>query len=173
VTDYAAPSLEAEDPLSPVARLNLEHFLPYRLSVLTNRVSQVLAREYHGRFGVTVHEWRVMAVLGRYQPLSATGVGERTSMGKVKVSRAVASMVEKGLLVRQHRPSDHRVLELCLSPAGRRMHAEIAKLALERERELTSVLRAEEHVLLFELLDRLQAQVSRMQPRALAELDHD
>ena len=51
--------------------LDLEHFLPYRLSVLSNRISQAIATRYAQRFGIGVTEWRVVAVLGRYPDLSA------------------------------------------------------------------------------------------------------
>lgn len=40
------------------ATLDLEHFLPYRLSVLSNRISSAIAREYSTRFGLAVTEWR-------------------------------------------------------------------------------------------------------------------
>src|SRR3954454_12826409 len=50
--------------------LILEEFLPYRLSVLTSTVSRALARMYEQRFGLTVAEWRIMAILARFGPLS-------------------------------------------------------------------------------------------------------
>ena len=52
-----------------MAALDLEHFLPYRLSVLSNRVSQAIARTYEQRFGLSVTEWRVIAIIGRYPGL--------------------------------------------------------------------------------------------------------
>ena len=88
----------------PHAELDLEHFLPYRLSVLSNRISGAIAREYSQRFGLGVTEWRVMAVLGRYPGLSAGEVAKRTAMDKVAVSRAVASLLASGRLERE---ADH------------------------------------------------------------------
>ncbi|MET0550795.1 MAG: helix-turn-helix domain-containing protein, partial [Xanthomonas sp.] len=78
--------------------LDLERFLPYRISVLSNRISQEIARLYAGRFGLNVTEWRLLAVLGRFPDLSATELAERTAMDKVAVSRAVASLVAEGRL---------------------------------------------------------------------------
>src|SRR5215471_17853165 len=84
-------------PSSPARKsertLDLEHFLPYRLSVLSNRVSDAIAREYSDRFGLSIPEWRVMAVLGGTPGLSAREVAERTAMDKVQVSRAVESLM--------------------------------------------------------------------------------
>ena len=49
--------------------LKLESFLPYRLSVLSNRVSAAIAQDYAERFDMTVPEWRTMAALGEHPGL--------------------------------------------------------------------------------------------------------
>src|SRR5580704_19524896 len=77
-----------------IERLDLDHFLPYKLSILSNRASDAIAQHYSDRFGLSVPEWRVMAVLGQRPGLSARDVATRTAMDKVQVSRAVASLVE-------------------------------------------------------------------------------
>src|SRR6185503_18404507 len=51
--------------------LHLEHFVPYRLSVLTNIVSMSIADAYEREFGLSIPQWRVIAVLARYPDLSA------------------------------------------------------------------------------------------------------
>ena len=50
--------------------LHLEAFLPYRLSVASNLVSRASARRYQSAFGLSIPEWRVIAVLGRFAPAS-------------------------------------------------------------------------------------------------------
>ena len=92
--------------------LDLDDFLPYRLNVLAKRVSRELARRYEAQFGISIPEWRVMAILGREQPLSSNDIVERSAMDKAKVSRAVTSLVEAGLLSRDTHPSDQRLLRL-------------------------------------------------------------
>ena len=47
----------------PESQLVLEQFLPYRLSILSNTVSNTIARDYRDLFGLNIPEWRVMAVL--------------------------------------------------------------------------------------------------------------
>ena len=135
--------------------LELEQFLPYRLSVLSNRISGAIAREYSQRFGLGVTEWRVMAVLGRYPDLSAGEVAQRTAMDKVAVSRAVASLLEAGRLQRDIHGGDRRRSVLRLSPAGHAIYDEVAPLALAFERNLLGDMEAAERALLFRLLDRL------------------
>jgi len=137
------------------AELDLEHFLPYRLSVLSNRVSSATARVYSQRFALGVTEWRVMAVLGRYPDLSANEVAHRTAMDKVAVSRAVASLLEAGRVERDTHDDDRRRSVLRLSADGYRIYDQVAPLTLEFERNLLGDMAEAERTLLFRLLDRL------------------
>ena len=137
------------------AELDLEHFLPYRLSVLSNRISTAIAREYSQRFALGVTEWRVMAVLGRYPGLSAGKVAQRTAMDKVAVSRAVARLLEAGRIEREFDDDDRRRSVLRLSEAGYLVYDEVAPLALDFERHVLDGMSADERALLFRLLDRL------------------
>lgn len=139
----------------PATALELEGFLPYRLSVLSNRVSGAIARVYSERFALGVTEWRVMAVLGRYPDLSASEVAQRTAMDKVAVSRAVASLLEAGRIERETHGDDRRRSVLRLSAAGQAIHGEVAPLALAFEQRLLAGMDAAERALLFRLLDRL------------------
>ena len=139
------------------AVLELERFLPYRLSVLSNRISQSIASAYAARFGIGVTEWRVIAVLGRYSGLSANEVAERTAMDKVAVSRAVARLLERGLLQRDTHGDDRRRSVLELSEAGYDVYDEVVPLALGFERQLLSPLDAGERAMLDALLSKLDA----------------
>jgi DNA-binding MarR family transcriptional regulator len=137
------------------AQLELQNFLPYRLSVLSNRTSDAIAREYSQRFALGVTEWRVMAVLGRYPDLSANQVAQRTAMDKVAVSRAVAKLLDSGRLLRAFDDDDRRRSVLRLSETGYAIYDQIVPLALGFERQLLGDMDATERTLLFRLLDRL------------------
>lgn len=137
------------------AFLDLERFLPYRLSVLSNRVSQAIATAYQARFGLAITEWRVMAALGRYPDLSANEVAERTAMDKVAVSRAVAKLLERGLLKREMHDNDRRRSVLALSVEGLTVYDEVVPLALGYERDLLSPLDDDERATLMQLLGKL------------------
>ena len=139
----------------PHAQLDLERFLPYRLSVLSNRISSAIAREYAQRFALTITQWRVMAVLGRYPDLSASQVARRTAMDKVAVSRAVARLLEAGWIEREFDDDDRRRSVLRLSQAGYAVYDNVAPQALDFERHLLQGMPAEERDLLFRLLDHL------------------
>ena len=146
------------EPTERHEQLDLDRFLPYRLSVLSNRISQAIAKLYQARFGFGITEWRVIAVLGRFPELSANAVAERTAMDKVAVSRAVAHLLERGLLTREMHGDDRRRSVLNLSEAGYRIYDEIVPLALGRERELLAALTPEERVQLDRIMDKLANQ---------------
>lgn len=120
--------------------LELDRFLPYRLSVLSNTVSTAISGAYEKRFGLTIPEWRVMAVLATTPDLSAAEVAQRTAMDKVAVSRAVASLLKQRRLVRQTARADRRRSLLRLSSAGRRVYAQVVPVALHYEQDLLAPL---------------------------------
>lgn len=136
--------------------LDLEHFLPYRLSVLSNRISLDIARLYADRFGLGITEWRVLAVLGRHHDIPAREVAERTAMDKVAVSRAIASLQAAGRIERQVRRDDRRHSMLRLSPAGRAIYDEVAPMALAYQRRLLEGLSDDERAALDRLLTRME-----------------
>ena len=137
--------------------LILENFLPYRLSILSNTVSGTVARVYDKRFNLSIPEWRVIAILGRFPGLSAVEVAERTLMDKVAVSRAVSKLIKNGRIDREFADADRRRSILNLSEEGQRVHDEIAPLALQFERDLLQGLSAEDVQRLDILMERLLA----------------
>lgn len=144
-------------PADAGTRLDLDHFLPYRLSVLSNRLSTAIARIYAERLDLGITEWRVMAVLGLHPGLSASEVAQRTAMDKVAVSRAVARLVKAGRVERDMDPEDRRRSVLHLTATGLEIYAEVAPLALDFEQRLFGHLEPREREALFALLDRLDA----------------
>ena len=135
--------------------LILEDFLPYRLSITSHTVSTNIARIYEKRFGVSIPEWRVIAVLGRYPGLSAVEVAERTLMDKVAVSRAVTKLIKNGRIDREFADADRRRSILNLSEEGWKVHNEIAPLALQFENELVQNIDEEDYERFNAILEKL------------------
>ncbi|HXZ02204.1 MAG TPA: MarR family winged helix-turn-helix transcriptional regulator [Stellaceae bacterium] len=149
----------SSNPLPPEDEaqiLDLEHFLPFRLSVLANRVTRRVARVYARRFQLSAPEWRTMAVLGRYGAMTANSVVERTAMDKVRVSRAVARLLARERVTRRTDPDDRRRAILDLTPEGRAVYAKVVPMVLAVESELLSPLGAEERALLDQVLRKLE-----------------
>jgi len=149
-------SMNKKTPPATPAHFDLEHFLPYQLSVVSNTVSQGIAHIYQQNHDLTVTEWRIIAVLGRYPGLTASQVVERTVMDKVAVSRAVKRLLERGLLKRITHGSDRRRRHLELTEAtGTNTFEAIVPRARNYEQALLSRLTAGEVKTLMDLLERL------------------
>ena len=137
------------------ATLRLSTFLPFRLSVLSNAISQRIAELYDREFGLSIWQWRVMAVTADTPGISATEIGQRTQMDKVAVSRAVAGLIEMGYLERRPSTDDARRSNLVLTPAGRGIYDLIVPLALAEEARLEGVLSEKEKTELARLMGKL------------------
>lgn len=135
--------------------LILERFLPYRLSVLSNRISRAIAARYAKKFDLTIPEWRIIAVLGRRPGLTAKEIAEATEMDKVAVSRAVAKLVAAKRLAASIDADDGRRQVLTLTAQGEALQARIAPIALESEQRLLASLDARERAQFDALVERL------------------
>jgi DNA-binding MarR family transcriptional regulator len=140
---------------SPAELLILEDFLPYRLSILSNRISRAIAARYASTFDLTIPEWRIIAVLGRRPGLTAKEVAEATEMDKVAVSRAVAKLVAARRIAVRADADDARRQILSLTSQGESLHARIAPIALESEQRLLAPLTAREREQLDALIKQL------------------
>ncbi|MBL4790819.1 MAG: winged helix-turn-helix transcriptional regulator [Kordiimonadaceae bacterium] len=136
--------------------LVLPNFLPYKLAVLSNRISRGIADQYEERFQLTVPEWRVMAVLGGEPDLSASQVADRTAMDKVAVSRAVKGLMKADRLLRHFSATDKRRSVLKLSDSGEVIYAQVVPIAIDYEDAILNELTKEEQSQLNVLLNKLQ-----------------
>jgi DNA-binding MarR family transcriptional regulator len=142
--------------------IKLESFLPYRLSVLANVTSSAIAAAYETRFGLTIPEWRVIAVLMRHPGLSAREVAQKSRMDAVAVSRAVNRLLRAGRLRRAVAADDRRRSILQVSPAGAAVYRGVAPLALQFERSLLETLSATDRDTLDRLLDELTSRAEAL-----------
>ena len=137
----------------------LSEFVPYQLSITSNAVSGRIALEYRQRFGLSVPEWRVMAVLGDSGPLTQRELTGLTVMDKVAVNRACRVLEERGLVYRRPNEQDGRSHHLDLTESGTLMRDEIMPLALEMERRLFSTFTDQEVAQFRSLLERVRGEV--------------
>jgi hypothetical protein len=107
-------AMDAAPPGSPAA-FDLARFMPYRLLMVTNRLSQAFARRYQAEFGITIPESRVLNVTTHFGPLSSHEICERSAMSKSRISAALGRLVAAGLIERETDPADQRLLRLTTS----------------------------------------------------------
>ena len=142
--------------------LKLNSFIPYRLSVLSNKISQGIADLYESRFQISTQEWRIMAILGEQPEISAGEVAARTAMDKVAVSRAVKKLLSSKKLERHFSDNDKRRSVLALSDLGMSIYLEIIPMAKEYEQNLLSNLSTEQQHNFNQLLDTLEKEQSHL-----------
>lgn len=136
--------------------LKLDDFLPYRLSVASNMVSEAVATAYRTLFGLRIPEWRLVAVLAEDGTMSQQALCGRTRMDKVTVSRAAIGLVDRGLVAREPNPDDQRSHLLKLTEQGWALYEQVAPKALELERRIFDGIDPAE-------LDRFRAMLERLE----------
>jgi len=139
--------------LGPIGKL--EDFIPYKLSVVANRVSQSIGKIFETQFNIQVPEWRIMMALYAYDDLVFNEVVERTSMDKARVSRAQRRLVDLQLITSVNDPTDGRKVILALTPKGEKMCGDILPEAAKREAWYLDALDDDEHKQLDVILDKL------------------
>lgn len=142
--------------------LTLERYLPYRLSILSNKVSTLVAQAYKDKFALSITEWRIMAVLGEYPGVSADEISVKTQIEKSLISRAISQLLKRSLIERQTSKEDKRRSEIRLSETGYPVYFEIVPLSYEYEKQLLACLNDEEQGQLSDLIDRLYAHADRL-----------
>jgi DNA-binding MarR family transcriptional regulator len=144
----------------------LERFMPFRLSVLANRMTRAVAGVYMRRYHLSAPEWRTLAVLGRFGAMTANSVVERTAMDKVRVSRAVTRLLQLGHITRRTDPKDRRRAILDLTPSGVSVYRQIVPRALAVETEMLAALTDEERAALEATISKLENRVPSGPPSA-------
>jgi DNA-binding MarR family transcriptional regulator len=147
------------------AILKLDAFLPYRLSLASNRVSSAIAGAYHAQFGLRIPEWRVITVLAEYGSMSQQALCGRTQMDKVTISRAAISLHDRELVGRTPNPDDQRSHLLDLTAQGWDLYRQVAPLALDYERRIFASLSDAEQAQLRKMLERVEAAAIAAAPR--------
>jgi DNA-binding MarR family transcriptional regulator len=154
--------MPAKNRGAQVAEFRLADFLPYRLAVVTEAVSRVFAENFEEAFKLTRPEWRVLAVIVEHGTLSPTLVGQHALMDKVKVSRAVQSLVVRGILRRTQDPSDGRGLLLSVTRKGRTTHESLVPLCIKAEAVVFKDLSAADQAALRRVLAKIGSRLETM-----------
>ena len=145
-------------------RLDLFHFLPFRLNRLAAEVSSALSVEYQAGYGLDIPAWRVLATLGfRNDPCSAQYISHCTRTHKSTISRAVTALIERQLIERVENEEDRREFRLRLSRKGRALYEELFPRLLRKEQEILSCLSAQERKDLGRLLGKIEQSLELIQ----------
>tara|TARA_B100000780_G_scaffold90443_1_gene62514 strand:- start:3885 stop:4367 length:483 start_codon:yes stop_codon:yes gene_type:complete len=141
--------------------LQLERYLPYRLSILSNRISALISETYSAKFALSITEWRIMAVLGEYPGVSADEVSLKTQIEKSILSRAISKLLHRKLLERAFDPADKRRSMLRLTETGLSVYDELVPISYDYEQQLLTCFNDSESQQFSELIDRLYAHAEK------------
>ncbi len=162
MTTYPGRASHSVSSRKPTEVFDLEQMLTYKVSLLYSRLALTTSRQLANQFDLALREWRVLALLGKAQPISASALVARSPLDKASVSRAVTNLEERGLVSAEPDPDDGRVRMLRLTRAGERLCERIAPLSVERHRALLSALTPGEQKTLFRALDKLLARANEL-----------
>ena len=134
----------------------------YRFAIFSGFYTRCLAGMYVPRYRLSISDWKVLAVLAVHAPMSATEAGKRTSLQPDKVTRAVDSLTEKGLVTRRRDPGDRRRIVLSVSPRGKQAFDEIDRVRYAIECEFLSPLSTAELRQLYRICDKLDERAAEL-----------
>lgn len=146
-----------------MASFQLSEFLPYRMAILSASMSALIAREYENRFGLTMNQWRIIAIIAEHKEVTANEISTLTLMDKMTVSRAVKKLSSRNLIRRNLSVDDNRKTIIKLSKIGHSIHNDVLPLAQNYENQLYSILSDEERINLTDMMKRLQDQIESIE----------
>ncbi len=143
-------------------------YAPYFLSIINNRLSWSASQLYLRLFDIGLNEWRILSALRNEPGIQALRVGEMVAMNKSLVSRSTKRLEELGLVVARLERSRRL---LWLTKAGADLHDKIIAIALKREAALLDGFDEKDLDTLFDLLERMRQNLSKVDAvdRALQE----
>ena len=141
----------------------IRDLLSYRLHTVANLLSRGAELRYRREFGVSLWEWRTIALLGAAsKPQSLNELARAAGIDKSQMSRVVSSLAARGLVLRKADSADGRGVRLELSKSGRKLYAGLIKAAAERDSAFRECLNASERKHFDEVLAKLASQARTM-----------
>ena len=96
-------------------------YFTMRLDILSNALKSLAEQNHQARYGLSVHEVRLLLLLREQPGLSLLALVRLSFMEKTKVSKMVSAMCRNGLIERRLDTADARQIALSLTPRGKRV----------------------------------------------------
>jgi len=145
----AAPASRPEGP-------SIKDLLSYRLHQVANLLSRGAELRYGREFGVSLWEWRTVALLGGSAGAqSLNDLARAAGIDKSQMSRVVAGLTRKRMVVRAVDAADARGIRLSLTAPGRALYQKLMRAAAERNDAFVGCLTAKERECLEAIMRKL------------------
>ena len=139
--------------------LQIRDLLSYRLHHVANLLSRGAELRYRREFGVSLWEWRTLALLGAVtEPLSLNHLAHAAGIHKSQMSRVVSGLAKRRLVVRSANSDDGRGVQITLSPSGRKIYDGLIRAAAERDAAFRNCLSEREKQVFERALAKLAGQ---------------
>ena len=135
---------------------NLENSLTYRLHSLSKLIDNHADYADIQHADISFSESRVLAVIGFYQALSVLQLAKKANLDKSQGSRAVVSLVNKGLIEKLQNQHDARTYDLFLTAKGKLVYEEVVALITHRNTLAMKTLSVDEQDTLLRLIGKIQ-----------------
>jgi len=136
----------------------IRELLSYRLHVVANLLSRGAELRYRREFGVSLWEWRTLALLGgAKEGQSLNALARAAGIDKSQMSRVVSGLAARRLVLRAIDADDARGVRLSLTRAGRTLYTGLIRAAADRNDAFLDCLSAKERAAFDEALAKLAA----------------
>jgi len=140
------------EPTGPTIR----ELLSYRLHRVANLLSRGAELRYRREFGVSLWEWRTVALLGgAVEPQSLNELARAAGMDKGQMSRVVSGLTGRKIVFRETDASDGRGIQLSLTRSGKTLYQKLISAAAERNSAFLGCLSAKERACLEQAMTKL------------------
>jgi len=117
--------------------LTVDNFLTTMLSQLVTALRSTVTRPYAEQFGLTVPEWRILALLAHAKELPFAELVEQSTSDKALVSRTLRLLEERGLVRLTSAGSTPRKKLICaVTEAGTALNDQVMPLARRGQAEV-------------------------------------
>ena len=145
-------------PSSTTELPGIRELLSYKLHVVANLLSRGAELRYRREFGVSLWEWRAIALLGASrEPQSLNALAAAAGVDKSQMSRVISGLNARRLVLRAIDADDARGVRLTLTRAGRTLYHGLIRAAAERNDAFLACLSARERAAFEDALDKLAA----------------
>jgi DNA-binding MarR family transcriptional regulator len=137
----------------------LEAFLPFRLNLLAQEISQSLSEIYAARFNLDIPQWRILANLASRGEMTAQEIAFITFSHKSTISRAVAELEARNLIERTTSTKDKRAFAMRVTTHGEKLFEQLLPLVLAFEKDVLKKLKSSEQKMLLEGITALEREL--------------
>jgi MarR family transcriptional regulator, multiple antibiotic resistance protein MarR len=142
-----------------------EDSVGYLIAALRTRLFRALDLEFE-KHDFTAAQWPILRAVADGATPTAADLCRRLSYDTGSMTRMLARLEQKGVIVREPSAADRRLVQLKITPAGRKMHRKLREGTIRVLNQLVGGFEPQE-------VRQLHAQLLRMQANLAGAYHHD